>query len=291
MQPDNFDWAQLPTGSASVSLKEIGMLGSSIQDIDATIVDWIKDLRLSTSTNEGWKKTNVLWVAPERAYQVKHNQLLRDSGGSLKLPLISVERTGVTKDPARKGIFQAQIYSDRKDGRTGRHVIARRIVPDKTQNFAVAAGSRTVLASAKKQLFYPRTNHKVVIQYLTIPIPIYVNADYKITIKSEYQQQMNSLLQPFMTRTGQINGFVMRRNGHLYEGFIDQGFTHTNNVTDLAEESRMYTSEISIRVLGMLVGEGANDDRPIVRIHENAVEYTFPSESEVPVGNPTFFED
>jgi hypothetical protein len=291
MLPDDFSFAQLPTGSHNYSLKELGMLGSKIEDIDRALTTWVSDLQLSTSTNEGFKETKILWQAPERAYQVKYDQLLRDDAGALKLPLISVERTGITKDPTKKGTFQANYYSDKKNGRSGRWTIARRIVPNKTQNFAIAAGTRTTLNSVDPQQFYPRRNYKVVIQSLSIPIPIYVNLDYKIVLKTEYQQQMNDLLQPFMTRTGQINAFIMRRNGHLYEGFIQEGFTHNNNVSNLAEELRMFTSEITIRVLGYLVGEGESDDRPIVRLDENAVEYQFPSESEVPAGNFSLFKD
>ena len=112
------------------------------------------------------------------------------------------------------------------------------------------------------------------VRSLSVPIPVYVNIDYKIVIKAEYQTQMNDLIAPFMTRTGQINSFIMRRNGHLYEAFIDQGFTHSNNVDNLEEETRMFTSEVNIRVLGYLIGEGKNDDRPIVRVDE----ITYPQE-------------
>ena len=290
MLPDDFSFAQLEPGN-EYTLREIGMLSSTLEDIDKALVSWIKQLNLSTVTNEGFKEVNVLWQAPERAYQVKHNQLLRDDGGALKLPLVSVERASVNKDPTRKGGYQAQTYSDDRNGRTGRLVIARRVVPQKTQNFAIASGARTTLKSVKKQLYYPRPNHKVVIQSLSIPIPIYVNIDYKITLKSEYQQQMNDMMAPFLTRTGQINSFVMRKNGHLYEAFIDGALGSTNNISNLAEESRMFSTDISIRVLGYLIGEGISDDRPIVRVEENAVEYRFPSESEQPTGNPTLFND
>ena len=169
-------------------------------------------------------------------------------------------------------------------------VIAQKIVPEKTQNFAIASGLRSNIG-VKKQKYYPRVNKKIVIKSLSIPIPIYINVDYKIVIKTEYQQQMNDLMTPFITRTGQINGFLLRRNGHLYEGFIDQGFTHNNNVSNLQEELRMFTSEITIKVLGHLIGEGESDDRPIVRVDENVVEYQFPQESAVPAGNTNFFED
>ena len=290
MLPDNFDFAMLPSGSASYKLNEIGMLASTIEDIDFAIVDWVKDLELSTHSNEGFKKVPVLWQTPERSFQIKHDKDLRDDAGALKLPLVSIERTNITKDPARKGSFQAQIYSTDKNGRTGRMVIARKIVPEKTQNFAIASGTRSTIG-VSKQKFYPRVNKKVVIKSLSIPIPIYVNVDYKILIKSEYQQQMNTLMTPFITRTGQINGFLLRRNGHLYEGFIDQGFAHNNNVSNLQEDMCMFSSEITIKVLGYLIGEGESDDRPIIRVDENVVEYQFPQESTVPSGNLNFFDE
>jgi len=150
-------------------------------------------------------------------------------------------------------------------------------VQDKTRNFAAAAGTRAY-GNEVKQRNSPRVNQKIVIKSLSIPIPVYVNVDYKITIKSEYQTQMNDLIAPFMTRTGQINSFIMKRNGHLYEAFIDQGFTHSNNVSNLGEDMRMFVSEITIKVLGYLIGEGENDDRPIVRVDENIVEITYPQE-------------
>ncbi|MAG25194.1 hypothetical protein CMI47_06405 [Candidatus Pacearchaeota archaeon] len=289
MLPDNFDFAMLPPGE--YNLEEIGMLASSIETMDYAMNSWLQnDLNLSARTNEGFTKVPVLWQTPERAYQVKHDKNLRDDAGALKLPLISIERTGVIKDPARKGSFQAQIYSNNKNGRTGRWVIARRIVEDKTRNFAVAGNTRqAAYTSGSFQQYSPRVNKKIVIQSLSIPIPVYVNVEYKILIKTEYQEQMNSLIQPFMARTGQVNAFVLRRSGHLYEGFIDQGFTHTNNIANLGEDLRMFSSEIKVRLLGYLIGEGENDDRPLVRIDENVVEYVFPSESVVPEDNDDFF--
>lgn len=291
MLPDNFDFAQLPDlpNSGSVGLREIGLLESDIENIDYSMTSWLKtDLDLFATTNEGRKKVDILWQTPERAFQVKNDKNLRDDSGALKLPLISIQRTGITKDPARKGSYQAHIYSDKRNGRAGRMTLARRIVKDKTRNFAVASGTRTNTGAALQKHF-PRINKKIVIQTLSIPIPVYVNVDYKITIKTEYQQQMNELLAPFITRTGQINSFVMRRNGHLYEAFIDQNFAASDNVATLNEDIRMFSTDISIKVLGYLIGEGENDDRKIVRIDENVVELTFPRESVPLPGESGFF--
>jgi len=295
MLPDNFDFAQLPDDRDNYTLKELGMLSSRIEDIDYAITSWLKeDLDLSTTTNEGYKRVPVLWQTPERAFQIKNDHDLRhpvdDGDGVFTLPVITIERTGITKDPASKGGFQAHLFSDKRNGRTGRIVIAKRIKQDKTRNFAVVGNTRTNSGGAR-QKFFPRQNKKVVVETLSIPIPIYVNLDYKIILKTEYQQQMNDLAQPFMTRTGQINSFVMRRNGHIYEAFIDQGFNQSNNVANLAEDERQFTSEINIKVLGYLIGEGNSDDRPIVTKEESIVEIAFPRESIVPAGNDNFFLD
>jgi hypothetical protein len=278
----NFDFAQIPPGT-NLKLSEIGMLSSTIEDIDASILDWLKeDLELSATTNEGWKAVPIFWQTPERAFQIKSEKSLRDDSGALVLPVVSVERTGITKDPTRKGGFQAHLFTNKGNGRTGRMVIAKKIVQDKTRNFAVVNNTRRDnYTSGNNQQYYPRINKKIVIKTLSIPIPVYINVDYKITLKTEYQQQMNEMLTPFMTRTGQINSFVLRRNGHLYEVFIDQGFTHNNNVATLGEDLRMFTTEITFRVLGYLIGEGENDDRPIVTVEENIVEITYPRESTV----------
>ncbi len=289
MLPNDFDFAQLPVDSNNLSLKEIGMLVSDIENIDYSLMSWMKeDLSLSATTNEGFVKVPILWQTPERSFQIKNEKELRDDAGALKLPLISVERTNITKDPERKGSYQAHLYSKDRNGRTGRMVLAKKIKQDKTRNFAVVKAVRND-TTGENQLYSPRVNKKVVIQTLSIPIPVYINVEYKIVIKCEYQQQMNEMMAPFITRTGQINAFTMKRNGHSYEAFIDQSFTHNNNVANLSEDMRMFTSEINIRVLGYLMGEGENDDRPIVRIEESIVELMFPRESEPLPGTEDFF--
>ena len=286
----DFDFAQIPAGT-DLKLSEIGMLSSRIEDIDASILEWLKeDLELSATTNEGWKPVPIFWQTPERAFQVKNNKDLRDKSGSIILPVVSLERTGITKDPTRKGGYQAHKYSDDKNGRTGRMVIAKKIVQDKTRNFAVVGNTRrNNFTSGQNQQYFPRTNKKIVVKTLSIPIPVYINVDYKIILKTEYQQQMNEMLAPFMTRTGQINSFVLRRNGHLYEVFIEQGFTNNNNVSNLGEDLRMFTSEINFKVLGYLIGEGENDDRPIVRVEENILEVSYPRESTMVEGEDGFY--
>ena len=113
MLPDNFDFAMIPDDVGPYTLKEVGMTASTIEDIDYAITSWLKkDLDLSVTTNEGFKQVPVLWQAPERAFQIKNEKDLRDQNNAIKLPVVSIERTTITKDPAKKGSFQAYLQNE-----------------------------------------------------------------------------------------------------------------------------------------------------------------------------------
>ena len=269
--------------------REISLQPSTIETVDQALFNLIdEEFNLHTRTNSGFKKVPVLWIFPERSFNVK-NKEIRDTVGKLKLPLITVERASFEKDPSFKGGYQANLFADTSGPfgyRKHQRVVKKEIAQGPTRKQAAAGANETY-----GQHHYPAKNTIVVYEETYMPIPVWINATYTITLRTEYQQQMNDLMTPFMTTTGQINSFVMRRNGHLYEAFIDQGFTHNNNVSSLGEDERTFISEITIKVLGYLIGDGKSDDRPIVRIDENVVEYQFPSESTVPVGNIKLLND
>ncbi len=243
---------------------------SSIETIDTGIFNWVDNtLDLTTKTNQGLIKTPVIWLGSERAFQVKNNKELRDSAGKLKMPLITVNRDSMTKDPSFKGVVQANLI-EKTDYKGGTSLtIMKRIKQDKTRNFANADKSREI---KNVDGTGPSDNKKIVYQEITIPIPTYVTVMYTVTIRTEYQQQMNELIQPFITRTGGLNSFLFSQDGHRYEAFIQQDFSYNKNTTNLGEEERMFETKVSIKVLGHLVGEGHNRTKPKITIRENAVE-------------------
>ena len=243
---------------------------STIETIDLGIYKYINEnLNLHTTTNSGFKKTAVIWLGTDRLSQVKNNKEIRDSVGKLKLPLITINRDSINKDPGFKGTFQAHMFevSDYKGGVITR---ARRIGQEKTRNHANAK-----VAKAKKnssETGKPNDNQKVVYEFLTSPIPTYVTVMYSIILRTEYQQQMNDLMTPFFTRTGQLNSFIFDYDGHRYEAFIDGNFSENKNTTSLNEDERMFETKINIKVLGYLIGDGVNREKPQITVRENVVE-------------------
>ena len=41
-------------------------------------------------------------------------------------------------------------------------------------------------------------NNKIVYESISIPMPVYVDVTYNLILRSEYQQQMNEMLTPFI---------------------------------------------------------------------------------------------
>jgi len=250
---------------------------STLETIDEAFFKYMDEsFNIHCETNKGFAKVPLLWLSAERAFQIKNNRDVRNNKDALVLPVMTVERTSVIKDPNRKGIFYGNI-PEMFDAQGGSIVIARRINQDKTKNFANADTYRYARGGSH-QINFPRKNDKVVYQSISIPMPVYVTINYNVVLTSQYQQQMNQMVTPFMSRTGAINTFVIRRDGHVYESFIQQDFSQNNNVASLGEDERSYQTTVAIEVLGYLIGDDVNQEKPKIVVRENAVQVRLPRE-------------
>lgn len=250
-------------------LQEISFQPSTLETIDEAMFKYINEnLNISVETNEGRKKVPVIWATAELSNQVKSNPDLRDENGVIKYPIMSISRQSVTKTPDFKGSFQAH-FPEGPGPKRNAAPIARKIVPLKTNNFA-----RVYTAKLNKDKNFPYKNERVVYQTLYGPIPTYVKVMYDIKIKTNYISQLNEIITPFLTRTGQMNNFFISANGHRFEGFVQGEFEYTN--PNNQTEERVFDSTINLRILGYIMGENLNDIRQNFSIYENIVEVKIP---------------
>lgn len=256
-----------------MSQKEFPLEPSTIENVDLAMYKWLDEgLNLFTNTNFGWKKTPVIWVIGERANQVKSNRDLRDDQGTFILPVITLERSGMNKDLNKKGVVWSAL-PEFNDVKGGAIEVGSRIVQDKSSNFA-----RTINFRKVGQQNYPYPNNKIVYETISIPLPVYVNLTYTIEIRSQYQQQMNDLIQPFLTIPGGVNRVWVENNRHRYECFIKGDIAQENKTRDLGEEERMFISKITVETLGYLIGQGDNQNKPKVVVRETYVDVKIPRE-------------
>jgi hypothetical protein len=261
---------------ASNIKEEIEVSPSTIEDIDFALRNWVDEQELFCTTNKGSRKAPVKWVIGERAFQTKEDSQMRDSSGALILPMITVERTGIVKDLTKKGTVYGNVPPALASSKLGDTLtVARQINQKKTANFANA---HTKKKRGQINFRTRKENKKVVYQTVTVPLPVYVEVSYTVTLRTEYQQQMNELLQPFITRTRGATQIKITHEEHQYEAFIQNDFSQDNTASALEQNERNFKTTIEIKVLGMLLGDGKNDEKPKIVKRENAVEVKLPRE-------------
>lgn len=283
--PHDDKYRDLPPEPASLSyphgLREVNFAPSTLETIDYAIYDYMNDeFNLHVTTNKGFEKVPVIWVASERSYQIKDKKELRDEEGAIIMPIVTIERTSVAKKLNVKGSYYGGQFIN-QDEKGGGLVIARRIQQKKTSEFNNADQNRKRPSSdpVTGPKFIRRSDkRKVVYETISIPPVVYVDINYKIVLRTEYQQQMNELTQVFATRPGTINSLLLKRDGHRYEAFVQDNFTQSNNISAMDNQTRKFETSIDINVLGYIVGEGDNENRPKFSIRENAVEVKIPRE-------------
>ena len=250
---------------------ELALQPSSLETIDTGLFRYVDEtLNLQTITNKGLQKVPVIWLGAERSYQIKHNKELRDNVGKLKLPLMSINRESFELDTSFQGAIKPNLF-EQGDYKGGVFKIASVVNQEKTRNFANKDKAKRLKTGAETGGY---KNKKVVYDEYYVPTPIYMNISYTITLRTEFEQQMNDLLSPFIKLRGNSpsNSFFYTIDNHRYEAFIDSSFNESQNSTNLSEEERMFETKVLIKVLGYLTGEGLNRDKPKITRRETVVE-------------------
>jgi hypothetical protein len=267
------------------------LVPSTLEDIDSALVNYIDEtLNIYCDTNTGYEKVPVALAPQERAYQIKHSPTRRTEGGrSLTYPAISIVRESIAKDPGKKGKFATYIppyYGYYKRG--GSIEIAREVNQEKTMQRANADSIRRSAGGTNKNLqTSPGENQKIVYDIISMPYPTYLEVTYTVVLRSEYQQQMNDIVMPFLARTGAPSVFHIKTNGNVYEAFIEPDFNQ-ENTSELNTDERMFQTTITIRVLGYIIGSGTNEETPITVTRETAAEIRLQRERVILGDEPDF---
>ena len=133
------DYSYTDIKDANNTIDEATIEPSNLETIDYAFYNFVnEEMEIRARTNKGWKKVPVLWASPERAFFAKEKKELYDLDGTLIYPIISVEKTSISKNLDKKGIYYGapSFMDDPHHG--GRIMLGRRIVQDKTTNFSVA---------------------------------------------------------------------------------------------------------------------------------------------------------
>lgn len=264
--------------------KPIFFTPSTIETIDFAFHRWFdKELNIFCDTIDGFRKVPIVWVAGERSAQIKKNPDLRDSESALILPRISLERKDFEKDPSFRNHVVAHLPPN-SDYKGNSFASFKIINQPKTSNFSNNQAKRTHTANnvGPGQLnFKTKKQHPIVYTTYYMPQPTYMRIVYEVNIKTEYQQQMNQIMQPILTFAGHVTDFFIEYDNHRFECLFEPNFAQDNNIGNLGEEERKFESKFSIRCLGYLMGGDKNQKYPNFTKRENAVQFSIGRERTV----------
>jgi hypothetical protein len=89
---------------------------------------------------------------------------------------------------------------------------------------------------------------------------------------------MNQMIQPFLTKNGSQKYFPIKKDSRIFEGFLDPNIQQSKNADNLESEERKYSSTITLKVFGHLVGDGINQNDQIVKKKETPAKIVLPRE-------------
>ena len=252
---------------------------SRLEDIDYALYNYLNDhLNIFTYSNSGFEKVPVVFSIGERAFQIKEDPNLRPNGRTLHYPIMAITKTGMTQDPTRKGRYGVNVppYFLANAGRVyeggGSINVARAVDQERSRLYANAHSIRQSATRVNPNFqTFPGDNPEVVYETLSVPMPQFIDVSYTITLLSEYQQQMNEMLSPFIAEHSTPSVFNIFHEGNRYEAFIGTDFGVEGNAANMEIAERLFRSTVTITVQGYIIGSEKNQNSPnIVRTQSAA---------------------
>ena len=80
----------------------------------------------------------------------------------------------------------------------------------------------------------------MVYETLYVPTPAFIEVSYEIKMIADYQQQMNQMISPYISRFSTPAVFTIDHNGHYYETFVDPNFGNESNNAGLSTDERLF---------------------------------------------------
>jgi hypothetical protein len=252
---------------------------TTIETVDQAVYDYFdKKLAIRAETEKGRKRVQCIFATGERWKLIRKNNF-RDENGTLILPLISIRRFDIDRTPGFGGMAQEVP-----------EVVVSSVIHPKTSVLQNAIDAR----KEKGYFSYTRKN-KVVREYFTIPYPDFATVYYEIAIWTQYQSQMNEILERIFYAYDHRDSFVMpvdydgdkpKGNSYYFVGFREGNVTPQENTQDFTDQERIikYVYNIKTPAYFMLdpddealshgknMGEKGSDGKKVVYKKQNSID-------------------
>jgi hypothetical protein len=284
----------LQTGLEGIDIPEdFEMPSCGIEDVDRAMFRLFnEDLPFYYTQGEAMKRIPCVFAGGERAMILRKKEPLRDRQGALVLPLVSILRNGIDQT-ADKGIGPGtgSITLRKKIAQEDR-IFKRLSNQNNLRNQDNTVGS-TGEGSASLDL-----TSKNVYEIITMPNPRFFKATYEITFWAQYLQQMNSIIEAFITsyNNSTARSFKIETNkGYWFVATVESGLSDSNNFDGYQDDERLIKTSITMSVTGYIINPqfpGAPKvfrryvSAPKVQFDTTVAKPDFVASSKIPSGDP-----
>ena len=300
------------TGAANKELglsrgEEITIPSCTIEDVDRAMFGLFNEnLDLFYRQDGAIIRIPVIFATGERFAILSRNKPLRDDNDTLILPLVSIARSGVSKDMSRPmGTNQGQPITIKrrlaKDDPIYQRLVNREALENQDDRVSDShklkvglTGSRgkgtkpgqiasrrprgeTASIYRQGKLLSPKVGNNIYEIY-EIPNVKYYTATYEVTFWTQYTQQMNDLLMAFMSSAHTNSKLTFRietDKGYYFVAYLDGDFSPGNNFSDFTDEERLVRYSFNMAVPAYIVSPDYEGSRNTIRRFVSAPQITF----------------
>lgn len=259
----------VPSGYAGANIPDDLVVPScGLEDVDSSLFQTFdKEINFVVSSGQSKesKKVPVIFAAGERWAMIKRGKAIRDTNGTLILPLITIRRTSVEQD------ISLDVNGRGINQQTGEIVINRRLSKkDRAyQNLVNKLGidnDSTLLTTRPTKenqydidvldggLMAPKYSDNVW-EVITIPSPQFFTAVYEVTLWTQYAVHMNQLLEKLLASyLPQGQALLLNTpKGYWFVANVENGFTPEDNADDMSSEERLLRYKFTVKVPAYIV--------------------------------------
>lgn len=216
----------------------------TLEDVDQSLFDYFqKKLLLTVDSPVGRKKVPILLATGERFALIRERKGIRDENKVLILPLITIQRLDV----------------DRTLGFIGPTLETPSITISRSLHGKTNFLQNLITQRIKNGFPQPKEN-KIIYEILTIPFPDICTVYYQIMIWTQFQTQMNEILEKIFYSYDYMDSFVLpisynkndpniKGKGDYFVGFREADtLAAQNNFEEFTDDERIIRYQYNVKV-------------------------------------------
>lgn len=263
-----------------------------LQDLDQAFFDHFdKAINAHIVEKSISKKVPVIFATGERWALVRQRKALRDSNGTLILPLITIRRLNINREPGGTELppanpaLKSLIFKVKRSPRNSNYQNLRNSVGLTNQNnVGVNIGKDSDGSDAEQGKTSRRSDAKAfsgtvfrgkqlktgqkpeIVDVYQIPYPDFYKVEFEVSIWTQYQTQMNMIKHTIFNKFEDFSIDTLRiktDKGYYFVAFAGPNVSNENNTDEFTDNERIIRTTISFEIPAYSIQSKLGEDHVV----------------------------